>query len=814
MSEDRLEEALQAMRNENVNSEELAKAHERVWEKVGGQSAALCGEFRLQFQDYLAGRLDQNRLLLMEDHLSRCPQCRSQLAEQKTGRQTAVMPRRAVPGWPRWGTYAAAAALILAAVYFGRAHIDTLLAPRGPRATVASVRGNLYLLPQGKLKTGSAISEGEVIRTGPNSGAVLRLDDGSLVEVNERSELSLRAAWSGRAINLQRGDIIVRAAKQRHGFLRVQTRDSLASVKGTIFAVSAGLSGSVVSVIEGSVGVEQSGSEVLLSPGEQAASNPALVTSAEQAVSWSTDAETYIAMLTSLAKIEKQLAELPSPSMRTQSSLMRYMPASMVVYGAIPNLSSTISQAMALVEQQSAENPVFGQWWNSSQGQDLKKLMGKVQTITHLFQDEIVFGYSLGAPETNEQVPMIIAEVQPGKQDELRSELNTLIGQIDQSPPCYQLIEDLVVISGSDQSLQWLMAHLGQGAETPFAEAIAERYSRGAGWLMAMDMDAMLHQSGTAEEALINTGQVKYVFLERREPQGVEENQMTIAFKGPRMGIASFLADSGSGGAAEYISSDAIGAVYASTREPRQIFDELMALLGRSDPSSLGNITQVEASLGVSFADDLAASIGTESAFGLESLSAVSPTWVMAVLVNNPPTLEAFIRKLADAINLQAANAGKTKPLALLEEVVDGRTWTTMKSTSTPLAITWTYDSGYLVAASDRGAAQRALATRNGGSSLIWSPEFQQQLAGQAGLHPSGFAWLNTKGVLQNLAALVSNPVIHDLISERDPILVVFNATTEQIQAVSRTRLSGLIMDIMLLQGLGQAGSEAQTALP
>jgi hypothetical protein len=43
---------------------------------------------------------------------------------------------------------------------------------------------------------------------------------------------------------------------------------------------------------------------------------------------------------------------------------------------------------------------------------------------------------------------------------------------------------------------------------------------------------------------------------------------------------------------------------------------------------------------------------------------------------------------------------------------------------------------------------------------------------------------------------------------------VVFNATTEQIQAVSRTRLSGLIMDIMLLRGLGQAGSEAQTALP
>ena len=69
------------------------------------------------------------------------------------------------------------------------------------------------------------------------------------------------------------------AAKQRRGHLRVLTRDSIASVKGTVFAVSAGLGGSVVSVVEGSVAVSQPGREVLLSPGQQAASNPALASS-------------------------------------------------------------------------------------------------------------------------------------------------------------------------------------------------------------------------------------------------------------------------------------------------------------------------------------------------------------------------------------------------------------------------------------------------------------------------------------------------------------------------------------------------------
>ena len=120
------------------------------------------------------------------------------------------------------------------------------------------------------------------------------------------------AAWSGQSIRLQRGDIIVQAAKQRRGHLRVVTRDSIASVKGTVFAVSTGLAGSLVSVVEGSVAVNQPGRDVVLSPGEQAASNPALASSVQEAVSWSPEAEEYLELLASFAKIERQLAEICS----------------------------------------------------------------------------------------------------------------------------------------------------------------------------------------------------------------------------------------------------------------------------------------------------------------------------------------------------------------------------------------------------------------------------------------------------------------------------------------------------------------------
>ena len=153
------------------------------------------------------------------------------------------MPQRSSSRWRRWGPLAAAAALVFSVLYLGRDTLDAWMAPGGPRATVVSANGGLYRLSGGALEAGAAIGEKERIRTGPGAHAALRLADGSTVDVNERTELFVTAAWSGQAIHLQRGDVIVQAAKQRRGHLRVLTRDSIASVKGTVFAVSAGMGG-------------------------------------------------------------------------------------------------------------------------------------------------------------------------------------------------------------------------------------------------------------------------------------------------------------------------------------------------------------------------------------------------------------------------------------------------------------------------------------------------------------------------------------------------------------------------------------------
>jgi hypothetical protein len=560
----------------------------------------LCTEFQTQFRDYLDGRLAASRRLLIEDHLARCPQCRGRLAAEKGERNEIPMPPRSAAWWPKWGTWAVAAALLFLALYLGRDYIDDLLAPGGPRATVVSLQGSLYLVPGEMLKAGSAIGEKAVVRTGPRARAVLRLRDGSLVDVNERTELSVHRA-RGPSIRLQRGDIIVRAAKQLLGHhLRVETRNSVAAASSAIFAVSTGFGGTLVSVVEGSAAVAQPGTEAVLYPGEQAASNPALTGSIPDAVSWSPEAGTYIA-------------------------------------------------------------------------------------------------------------------------------------------------------------------------------------------------------------ALGQNGHVR----EQQKPGVIEQDEMALAFKRTRAGPASILADTGSGGAAEYLSTDSIAAVYASTLEPQQIFEELATLFSQFSPVLQNNLATVKAQIGADLSNDLSRAFGAESAFAIEGITATGPVWTIAVLVNDSAAIDITMRRLADAVNAGFEKTGKPERMKIDQESFDGRPWTTLHIP--PLAITWAYDRGYVVAGSDRGAATKAIATRNGGTPLVWSPLFQQQLSSSTGLHPSGFIWVNTKGTLGGLAALVPNPAIQGLLAQNVPILVTFGGTMEQIRVVSRTGLSGMILNLML-QGMDRARAGSQTS--
>src|SRR5688500_9103431 len=117
MAEDRLDQALQEMKDEDVDAGTLGAARTRVWQKMTTAGGATCAEFRQDFAAYLANQLGSSRRTLVEDHLSRCPGCRTRIAEMKGERTVVAMPVRSSSRWVQWGGLAAAATLVLALVY-------------------------------------------------------------------------------------------------------------------------------------------------------------------------------------------------------------------------------------------------------------------------------------------------------------------------------------------------------------------------------------------------------------------------------------------------------------------------------------------------------------------------------------------------------------------------------------------------------------------------------------------------------------------------------------------------------------------------
>jgi len=176
--------------------------------------------------------------------------------------------------------------------------------------------------------------------------------------------------------------------------------------------------------------VNQPGREVLLRPGQQAASSPALATSVAQSIAWSPDADEYLRILDSFSKIERQMAEGSSP-LRTNSALLSYLPGGAFVYGALPNPGGKIGLGLVAAEQQAFENAAFRAWWSSDTGLELRRIVDRVQSVSSLLGDEVVF--SVASAGSHDEVPMVMARVQADKRTALASALDALFAEARES---------------------------------------------------------------------------------------------------------------------------------------------------------------------------------------------------------------------------------------------------------------------------------------------------------------------------------------------------------------------------------------------
>jgi len=791
--ESSLDDAIAAVRDDVPPADAADAAAERAWERIAPvQRAAAssveaitgCADVVALLPAHRRGELAAARALLVEDHLRDCVACRKAFLQPAAG-HLALLPWRAStadtrPAPRRLRPYAVAASVLLAAVASAWAVHEAFFAvPAGSRAAVQSVSGGLQRVAAEaavRVAPGAEIGDGETVRTGGGSRAVLRLSDGSLVEMGERAELAVTARGHDMTVRLARGQIIVQAAKRRTGHLRVASGDCTVSVTGTVFSVNNGLKGSRVSVFEGSVRVAATGEEQVLAPGDQWATSASMETvPLREEIGWSADVDRHLALLSEMKVLRERLRSVPTPGLRYESRLLGLLPEEAVIFASAPNYGEALAEAYRLFQERLQESAVLRDWWAQADparhgGPDLATVIEKVRGFSGFLGDEIVLAaVDTGGPR--HIVPVVLAEVRkPGLREFLEGEVARLPLQGDRHPVTIVsegevpgpgapaggifvlLRSGLMVISVDGADLPRLAARLDGAAAAPgldrtaFGARIAEAYGDGVGLLFAADLQRISARMAAGEpnerrdQALHSTGidGLRYLVFERKQVGEAVRTEALLAFDGAPRGIASWLAAPAPMGALDFVSPSAQVAAAFVAKSPALIYDDLVSI----GPGASSDLASLESKLDLHIREDLAETLGGEFALALDGPMLPTPSWKLVVEVVDPARLQSSLEVLVRRASEEAARAGRPGPV-LESEDASGQTYHVIRGAGLPVELHYAFAEGYAVAAPSRALVMRALQARASGDTLARSSSFRALFTPDRDVNVSGLVYEN-----------------------------------------------------------------------
>jgi hypothetical protein len=799
------------IRGEEIQSGTVKGAAERVWLKMSAadvqadQSASVpaeriegCADFQSLMPAYLNHELSEARALLLVDHTHECIPCRKALKQARTARvAAAVAPRRQAkssrynlnPVILRWGI---AAVLLIGVGLVAWPLVQRYLPIGSLEATVQAAEGPVYLVEDAKtnpLTSGAKLSRGQVIRTAKDAHAVVRLKDGTTIEMKDRSEFSIDQTLRGTTIHLGSGSVIVEAAKQKD-HLYLDTGDSLVAVTGTIFSANAGTKGSRVSVIEGNVNLDHNGNERTLKAGEQATTSNSIETiPVKDEVAWSRNAARYTQTLDALTALNKQLNAVQQPDVRHSTRLLDMMPANTVLYAAVPNLAATIVESNRIIEEKIQQNPALHDWFQNRREPGMNSAMSAIRDFGDQLGDEIAVG--AGMNDKGEPVaPIVLAELKnPGDFhaffDAEMQKLNTdgknrpNVTWIDDpktaqaatdtksSDKVYVWINgDVLVASPKLDEVQRIADTPQSGfASTAFHNRIADVYREGAGIVVGADLEKILARvkteqksaadAGKHEQALTQLGvmNLKTFVLDQKKTDGKTHTRAVLGYDKADHGITAWLAQPGPMGSIDYISPDANIAAGFVIKNPTAVVDDLLGVINSVCPDLNRHLDDLEKNHGLNLRNDIAAPLGGEYAFAIDGPILPVPSWKLVFQVNDPAHLQQTFERVVNEVNAQAAKEGK-KGLEWDHAVVGGRTFYTLRSVDFGFEVNYVFTNGYLIAGPSRALVEQALSYHDSGTTLRTSPKFTAGLPADGQVNFSAFVYHNIASVVQPLTKL------------------------------------------------------------
>jgi ferric-dicitrate binding protein FerR (iron transport regulator) len=805
------------IRNEKLDSALVAGSAQRAWARMMGEHAAAeagitpveqirnCDDFQALIPAYLQGYLSSARTMLLEDHTRECVPCRKALKTARHGNQAERMleeQRAKVFAASRRMTmarWAIAAVLVVGLGLFAWPWIQRFTNSINTlSAVVEAAQGGVYKLTDNKtqtVKAGERLRRGERIRTAKNSGAVVKLGDGTSIEMRERSEFSVGDSTAGTTIHLERGQVIVQAAKQHGGKLFVQTDDSLVSVTGTIFSVNSGAKGSRVSVVEGEVHVDVAGKDNVLHAGDQVSTHDSIErVPVREEIAWSREAGRYSKMLDAVrSQIDSAVA---MPGNRYSTRLLDLMPENTVLYVAIPNVGETLGRANEILQENLQKNAELRGWWEKEQ-KESKNRQGMNQAINLVREfgaqlgDEVVIAASANPKGSGEpEEPVVMAELKDG--GAFRSLVETNLAQFNAERSGSEKLRAVVVddpmslsaedkagfflwvtgntvaVSSRQDSLKSLALRMRQDAKpfssTPFYAQIANLYRDGAGLVIAADLDRIVMQSlrkekGAAAAQQLGVTDLRYFIVEIKEKDGKPYNRASVSFRENQRGITSWLAAPGPMGALEFISPNANLVAAFVVKEPTALVDDLFETLKKADPNAWDELQKFQAEQGVDLRNDLAAPLGGEYAFAIDGPILPIPSWKAVFQVDDPDHLQQTLETMVGKVNAELANRGK-KGFALTQTDSGGRTYHTLQSLDYGLEVDYTFAYGYFIAAPSRALIENAIKYKESGQTLLQSQKFKNSLPEDKQVSFSAMIYQNAGSILAPVARAVGGAAI------------------------------------------------------
>ena len=845
-SEATLEKAIHAIHAAEPDATQIVASASRVAGRLGiGDASAIrlttigsCKDVQLLLAPYRAGTLPEPRSLLIKAHLRECGECH---------RANGAGPRRAVLDWSApgaarsvpwnfrslgWALVPALTALLV--TFF--AYRAFWQVPPGVRAEVESIDGTAYRISDAgdlPLVPGDKMNQGDHLRTAGGAHAVLRLSDGSSVEVNERSVLAVSARGRDMTVDVDNGAVIVQAARRTSGHLYVNTPDARVAVTGTIFSVDAGIKGSRVAVLEGTVHVTHAGTETLIRAGDQVSTNGNLSAEpVEQQIAWSHDLDKFLPLLAQFSVLQHRIDQIASPQLRYTSDLLPRVPADTLLYVSIPNLGNFLSDANNILHEQLKQSPALQQWWASGsphKTEEVDALVGKIHQVSEYLGDEVVI-LSAQEPDGSKANAglAIVADVQKGGLADLLKQLSTsgsapAITIFDQdslgSAPAtlnaaglYALVrEHEVVFSNNVGILKQMNAQWNAGASGfatgEFGKQVTAAYTRGAGIIFAADLHQMLHtpEEQSKQNVLGASGieGVRYLIAEHRESNGQPENHVNLQFAGTRQGIPSWLAAPAPIGSLEFVTPNASIAVAVLSKDPAAIADDIMKMVEQGSASGKRDWSEAQAKLQIDVRNDLAANLGGDFLLSLDGAVLPTPAWKAVIEVRNPGQLEKTLERLADSIRNQSTS-NKTHNIVIRSAQTSNEVFYTISdSVSGATLAQYTFADGYMIMAPDRALLIQALHAHDSGESLARSAAFKALLPKDENANYSAVAYQNIGPLLTPLLSRLSGEsaeALMQLASDGRPTAICAWGKDNRIEAASNSRLFGF--DLLALGAL------------